>query len=86
MPIQSIQELKELAINPWKEYRPKMVRELEPQELDRLTTSAAERSHRAMQELYEKMIKELDLNDLLATSAAEQEILPMWILLPSEED
>ena len=85
MPIQTIPELKKLAISHWKEYRPKMVKQL-GKELDERATSVAERSHAAMQEMYNQMITEHKLNDLLATSAAEQEILPMWILLPDEKD
>jgi hypothetical protein len=84
--IQTIQELKELAISHWKQFRTKMVKSLTPKELDERATSAAERSHSAMKEMYDKMIKEHNLNDLLATSAAELEILPMWILLPDERD
>lgn len=86
MAIQSIPELKKLAISHWKAYRPKMCKELGKEKLQELATSAAERSHRAMEEMYQKMIEEHDLNDLLATSAVEQEILPMWILLPDEKD
>lgn len=86
MPIKSVEALKKLALSHWKETRPTMVKSMTREQLEEQAMEDAEWSHEAMQRIYDKLIKDYDLDDLLATSAAEQEILPMRILLPYEKD